>query len=270
MWIVTTFGFFSIVQKKKGDTNLTIRSRARSDLVALKEKHLPSMGKIVEWGGTDYQFRARATHEAVARALAGIAEDIDYSNFKHTVRKRQGADREHTYSKVWSTLLGIKEVPESRSAGTPGEPELAAQEGKKLSYGGVVFDASGRVLLRKVAGGFGGADWTFAKGRWQQGEEPEQTALREVREEYGFSAKVTARIPGLFEGTVTMTGYFVMEATSQLGTHDEETEEVEWLAPDDARARLHGCGSRESVKKRDLEVLDAALKVRERDDKEGE
>jgi len=255
VWIMTTFGFFSVVQKP-GEKDLTIRSRARSDLEALKEKCLPSMGEITK-GGTDYQFRARATHDAVGAALAKIAEHIDYSNFKDTVKERQGADRAHVYLEIWSTLHGIKEATKRTDS------ELAKQRRKKLSYGGVVFDDQGRVLLRKVAGRFGGADWTFAKGRWHKGEKPEETALREVQEENGTPAKIIARIPGLFEGTVSMTGYFVMEATGELGPYDKETEKVEWLTPEDAKTRLRECGSTSVVKERDLEVLEAALKVRD-------
>ncbi len=255
VWMMTTFGFFSVVQKP-GEKDLTIRSRARSDLEALKEEHLPSMGEIIK-GGTDYQFRAHATHDAVAEALGKIAQDIDYSNFKDTVEERQGADRAHVYFEVWSTLHSIKKATKKTDS------ELAKQKGKKLSYGGVVFDGQGRVLLRKVAGGFGGSDWTYAKGRLHKGEKPEETALREVQEENGTPAKIIAEIPGLFEGTDSMTGYFVMEVTGELGPHDKETEKVEWLTPEDAKTRLRECGSTSVVKERDLEVLEAALKVRD-------
>ena len=37
MWLVTNFGFFSVVQKKDDDI-LTVRARARGDLETLKER----------------------------------------------------------------------------------------------------------------------------------------------------------------------------------------------------------------------------------------
>jgi hypothetical protein len=37
MWLMTNFGFFSIV-KKEGEVNLTVRSRVKQDLLNLKER----------------------------------------------------------------------------------------------------------------------------------------------------------------------------------------------------------------------------------------
>ncbi len=36
---------------------------------------------------------------------------------------------------------------------------------KREAYGGVLINEQGQVLLRKVTNDFGGARWTFAKGR---------------------------------------------------------------------------------------------------------
>ena len=41
MWLFTTFGFFSAVQKP-GDDFLTIRGRSAKDLDRLREKYLPA------------------------------------------------------------------------------------------------------------------------------------------------------------------------------------------------------------------------------------
>jgi hypothetical protein len=67
MWLVTPIGFFSIVQKpgdKKNGT-LTVRSRVRSDLAALKQHYLPGLGTIQESHDTDYRFRAVAPRAEV-------------------------------------------------------------------------------------------------------------------------------------------------------------------------------------------------------------
>lgn len=42
MWLFTTFGFFSIIEKEKGDV-LTVRARVRADLDRLRECYLPSL-----------------------------------------------------------------------------------------------------------------------------------------------------------------------------------------------------------------------------------
>lgn len=103
MWLMTTFGFFSIV-RKPGETDLTVRARIRSDLETLEDQYLPSLGPITAGGGTDYPYRARAAPEAFAAAAARMVEDIDYPNFKDTVDTRQGRERAHAYGEVWSVL----------------------------------------------------------------------------------------------------------------------------------------------------------------------
>jgi len=64
----------------------------------------------------------------------------------------------------------------------------------KKAFGGVVINSSGQVLLREPAGHYKGDVWTFAKGRPDPGESPEQTALREVLEETGYRAEIAAKI----------------------------------------------------------------------------
>ncbi len=108
MWLITNFGFFSVVQKS-GEAQLTVRSRARRDLEMLREKYLPQLGEIVEGEGTDYQFRARVSREEFSEALKRIALDIDYSNFKNSVAREQGHGRAHIYHDVWASLWRISQ-----------------------------------------------------------------------------------------------------------------------------------------------------------------
>ena len=111
MWIMTTIGFFSIVQKPedKRDDTLTIRSRVKSDLIALRDQYLPNLGPIVANVGTDYQYRASAPHTDVSAALQKLTQDIDYDNFKNAVASRQDYSRANLYGKVWSTLYNLSE-----------------------------------------------------------------------------------------------------------------------------------------------------------------
>jgi 8-oxo-dGTP pyrophosphatase MutT (NUDIX family) len=130
---------------------------------------------------------------------------------------------------------------------------------KKAAFGAVVIDASGRVLLRSTSGGYGGYGWTFPKGRPDPGEAPEDTALRETREETGWTGEVVARIPGVFSGDVTDTTYFLMRPTEQVGNPDpDETLEVRWVRPDEARMLIEQTPN-PNGRKRDLAVLEAAL-----------
>jgi len=107
MWLVTNFGFFSVVQKK-GDDILTVRARVRSDLEALKEKYIPTLGNILEGKGTDYKHRAKVSREDLAKAMQKIIMDIDYSNFKDSVAEQQGYKRASIYGEVWGDLMRLQ------------------------------------------------------------------------------------------------------------------------------------------------------------------
>jgi phage tail tube protein FII len=107
MWLITTTGFYSIVQKP-GEKGLTIRSRVRKDLEALRDKYLPDLGEIVRNEKTDYRYRAKVSHADLAKAASQMVLDIDYDNFKNTVAKVQGHDRSHIYSNVWEDLLVLE------------------------------------------------------------------------------------------------------------------------------------------------------------------
>jgi hypothetical protein len=103
MWLQTTIGFFSIVQKA-GEAHLTVRARARGDLERLRDEYLPELGPIREGEGTDYRYRATAPHDAVAQAVGRLVTDITYPNFKNEVKRRMGPARAATYSEVWHVL----------------------------------------------------------------------------------------------------------------------------------------------------------------------
>jgi 8-oxo-dGTP pyrophosphatase MutT (NUDIX family) len=128
----------------------------------------------------------------------------------------------------------------------PGEAErdeLAAENvpvgGRVTSSGVVLLDAEGRVYVRKVAGGFGGYDWSFAKGRLEPGVSSEENALRELREEMGLEARIVG-VLGDYEGTTGVTRFYVGEVTGgDPGAHGEETEEVRLVAREEARALLN-------------------------------
>ncbi|RRR70000.1 MAG: hypothetical protein EI684_14160 [Candidatus Viridilinea halotolerans] len=106
MWIYTTVGFFSVVQKKgQADDLLMVRGRFRGDLEALREAYLPELGAVTEYGGTDYAFRAPVTKVAFTRAMARIVADMTYDNFKNEVSRQQGPERARIYHDVWDVMF---------------------------------------------------------------------------------------------------------------------------------------------------------------------
>lgn len=126
------------------------------------------------------------------------------------------------------------------------------------AYGGVLIDAAGEVQLREPANHFGGYVWTFAKGRPDPGETPEQAALREVLEETGQAARIIALIPGVFAGTTTSTVFFLMEPVGEPGPFSEETACVRWVNEAEAK-RLIGKSNSPTGRQRDRTVLPAAF-----------
>ena len=110
MWLITTTGFFSVVEKRwdrEGGT-LTVRARARGDLDGLRASVLPELGTTAEDPAADYRFRAQAPREAVARAVHRLVQAIDYDNFKSAVHHVQGAGRARIYASVWNVLHRIQ------------------------------------------------------------------------------------------------------------------------------------------------------------------
>jgi hypothetical protein len=113
MWLITPVGFFSVVRKPTDiqSETLTVRSRVRADLEALKTQYLPELGAIQESQVNDYRFRATAPQAAVAAAMAQLVENLDYANFKDEVKARQGPARARLYHQVWDVLYRLQRGP---------------------------------------------------------------------------------------------------------------------------------------------------------------
>jgi 8-oxo-dGTP diphosphatase len=113
-----------------------------------------------------------------------------------------------------------------------------------------MIKAAGALLWRSSASGYELAvihrqrydDWTLPKGKLEPHESWRDAALREVREETGYSAEILS-----FAGAIayeTKSGskvvrFWHMKAIADLGVElDQEVARVFWMAPDLARARL--------------------------------
>lgn len=256
MWFFTPFGFFSAVQKP-GTSHLTIRARVAADLDRLRATYLPELSATVVGGGTDYPYRARVSHAALGQALARMAQDIHYANFKSEVGKQLGYGRVQVYHQVWEALCALEQSEQPPAAPTAGTTP------RTPAYGGVVVDAAGRILLHEPAGQFAGYVWTFPKGRAAPGESAEAAALREVQEETGVEAQIEERIPGTFRGETTENIYFLMSLRRVVGKPGAETQAIRWATVAEAPA-LIAQTRKEFGKRRDLAVLAAAVQLLER------
>jgi 8-oxo-dGTP diphosphatase len=128
---------------------------------------------------------------------------------------------------------------------------------KWISAGGVVLDSLEppyRVYVCKPSNGYG--PWSFPKGRVDKGETIASAAIREVQEESGIDAEIIpSSYLGTGKGAFTVTHYYVMLRSGQIGAHDYETEEVRLVTFDEARSLFE---SDENM--RDVMILRRAIK----------
>ena len=128
---------------------------------------------------------------------------------------------------------------------------------KASAYGGILLTRGGRILLREPTNHYDGYVWTYAKGRPDKGDTPEQTALREVLEETGYDAEVVDVLPGVFKGGTTTNAFFVMRHIGPPRRTDWETASVRWVDFHDAEA-LIGRTTNTIGRARDLAILAVA------------
>lgn len=77
------------------------------------------------------------------------------------------------------------------------EGEWAPRGGGRRSYGVVMFDKQGKVLLREPTNHFDGYHWAIGGKGGQEGDEhPIDTAKREVLEETGQKVRIVGHVPG--------------------------------------------------------------------------
>ena len=195
--------------------------------------------------------------------LLGQLDAIDAIRAKHAAAKpSKAAQAVHTTKTedgvaAWADLPGV-DTPDVLDAADyshlPGWTK--PPKGKSQSYGILLLDDQGRILMREPKGHFGGAKWTFAKGG---GKAPGSTAMAELAEETGHKAVVHDVLPDGFEGTTTKTNYFLGKSKGvDKSLMDAETADLKWMSYEEAKEAIASSGGK--VAARDLAVLEAAYK----------
>lgn len=84
-------------------------------------------------------------------------------------------------------------------------------------------------------------DWTFPKGKREEGETDLACAVREMEEETGFRGEVGPELPSTAYqagGRPKVVRYWVLQVTDGGFEPNEEVDEVRWLEPSAAAAIL--------------------------------
>lgn len=150
------------------------------------------------------------------------------------------------------------------SRGRPG-PRLPVK--RQVSAGGVVVRRGPPGIEVALTARKGGTVWCLPKGLLEPDETPEQTALREVREETGLSGRLIEKLGEITywyaskeEGArfhKTVHFYLMAYAGGDIRNHDFEVDEVRWFSGPEALAVLSYASEREIAQK----ALEVASRV---------
>lgn len=100
MWLMLNDSYLSFVAYEADPPQpdkLLVRARIQGDIQRVFPK-----AKVYKTKGADYRFRAIVTRAEVAGALVERVLDINYRNFKNSVREH---DRHDAYMDCWTAML---------------------------------------------------------------------------------------------------------------------------------------------------------------------
>lgn len=122
---------------------------------------------------------------------------------------------------------------------------------KEQSYGAVVFNKEGKILVEKMALGH----TSIPKGHIEKGETPYECALREIKEETGlevildtsFQAEVTySPYPGISKDVVFFLAFYKSE---EVTPQKIEVDSITWEEPSKAIEMMTFDSDKEVIKK---------------------
>lgn len=101
MWIMTPYGFFSVVCAHDRDpetpgpdyNRMVIRARNRDHLESLKKTMSMRLPRINCNEGTDYPFRITMDRDLALAVITQMAGDVDYTNFKDEAKRVSPLDK---------------------------------------------------------------------------------------------------------------------------------------------------------------------------------
>jgi 8-oxo-dGTP pyrophosphatase MutT (NUDIX family) len=141
--------------------------------------------------------------------------------------------------------------------GKTGKPRMPVRN--QVSSGGVLYRRGTLGPEIATIGLKGGTIWALPKGLVESGENPEQTALREVQEETGLTGRCLGKVGEIEYWFVDRevghrihkrVHFYLFEHTGgDPNQHDFEVEEVRWMPLIEALTRLTYRSERDTVEK---------------------
>jgi len=100
MWVFLSDSFLSIVEDRANPARLLVRGRIKGDI----ERAFPE-ASVTETPDADYRYRARIDRDAVAEALARQVYQMNYDNFKGSVKD---IERHNAYFDCWRAMVNYQ------------------------------------------------------------------------------------------------------------------------------------------------------------------
>ncbi len=100
MWLCTSSAFLSIVADRNNKDRLLVRARVKGHIEAVFPE-----AEVFTDVGADYHFRAFISRATVAKVIADEVDDIDYPNFKGSVKNKALHD---VYMQVWQLFFDLQ------------------------------------------------------------------------------------------------------------------------------------------------------------------